>query len=86
MAASEFTAGVGLTDEQRIDWLRLIRSENVGPRTFRTLLNHCGGALKPARLYTRAEAEREIAAARRRGGTASCSSRSASRTTRRGFA
>jgi DNA processing protein len=33
-----------LTDEQRIDWLRLIRSENVGPRTFRTLLNHCGGA------------------------------------------
>jgi len=24
--------GVRLTDEQRIDWLRLIRSENVGPR------------------------------------------------------
>ena len=33
-----------LTDEQRIDWLRLIRSENVGPRTFRTLVNHYGGA------------------------------------------
>ena len=33
-----------LTDEQRLDWLRLIRSDNVGPRTFRTLLNHCGGA------------------------------------------
>jgi DNA processing protein len=29
-----------LTDEQRLDWLRLIRSENVGPRTFRALLNH----------------------------------------------
>ena len=29
----------GLTDEQRIDWLRLIRSENVGPRTFQALLN-----------------------------------------------
>jgi hypothetical protein len=22
----------GLTDSQRLDWLRLIRSENVGPR------------------------------------------------------
>ena len=36
--------GHHLTDEQRLDWLRLIRSENVGPRTFRTLLNHFGGA------------------------------------------
>jgi DNA processing protein len=35
---------VRLTDEQRIDWLRLIRSQNVGPRTFRSLLNHFGGA------------------------------------------
>ena len=33
-----------LTDAQRIAWLRLIRSENVGPRTFRNLLNHCGSA------------------------------------------
>lgn len=24
--------GVQLTDEQRIDWLRLIRSQNIGPR------------------------------------------------------
>jgi hypothetical protein len=23
---------ITLTDEQRIDWLRLIRSDNVGPR------------------------------------------------------
>ena len=30
--ANEFTAGVRLTDAQRLDWLRLIRSENVGPR------------------------------------------------------
>jgi hypothetical protein len=29
---SESGAGVRLTDEERIDWLRLIRSENVGPR------------------------------------------------------
>jgi len=35
---------VRLSDEQRIDWLRLIRSQNVGPRTFRSLLNHFGGA------------------------------------------
>jgi DNA processing protein len=35
---------IRLTDEQRLDWLRLIRSQNVGPRTFRALLNHFGGA------------------------------------------
>ncbi|MDO8397761.1 MAG: DNA-processing protein DprA, partial [Bradyrhizobium sp.] len=33
-----------LTDTERIDRLRLIRSDNVGPRTFRSLLNHFGSA------------------------------------------
>jgi len=33
---------VRLTDDERIDWLRLIRSERVGPRTFRSLLQHFG--------------------------------------------
>lgn len=33
-----------LTDAQLVDWLRLIRSENVGPRTFRQLINRFGGA------------------------------------------
>lgn len=33
-----------LTEAQRLAWLRLIRSENVGPATFRDLLNHCGSA------------------------------------------
>jgi DNA processing protein len=33
-----------LSDEQRVAWLRLIRSENVGPVTFRELINHFGGA------------------------------------------
>src|ERR1700748_44346 len=33
-----------LTDAQRIDWLRLIRSDNVGPRTFRSLVHHFGRA------------------------------------------
>jgi DNA processing protein len=32
-----------LSEEQRLDWLRLIRSDNVGPRTFRDLVNHYGG-------------------------------------------
>ncbi len=80
----ESTHGVGLTDEQRIDWLRLFRSQNVGPRTFRTLLNHFGGA-RPAlealpelarrggsaapQIYSRAQAEREIDAARKLGVT-----------------
>ena len=35
---------VRLTEEQRIDWLRLIRSQNIGPRTFQSLINHFGGA------------------------------------------
>ena len=74
--------GARLTDEQRIDWLRLIRSENVGPRTFRALVNQFGGASaalealpdlarKGGRLIlkvtTRAEAEREMEAATRLG-------------------
>lgn len=71
-----------LTDEQRLDWLRLIRSENVGPRTFRALINQFGGASgalealpdlarKGGRLLlkvtSRAEAEKEMAAATRLG-------------------
>jgi gluconate kinase len=32
VAGSESTSGAALTDEQRIDWLRLIRSDHVGPR------------------------------------------------------
>src|ERR1700690_3794975 len=41
---NEGTQAIRLTDEQRLDWLRLIRSQNVGPRTFRALVNHFGGA------------------------------------------
>jgi DNA processing protein len=36
--------GVRLSEEQRLDWLRLIRSDNIRPRTFRELVNHYGGA------------------------------------------
>lgn len=35
-----------LTDKQRFNWLRLIRSEHVGPATFRDLFNHYGSAEK----------------------------------------
>jgi DNA processing protein len=75
--------GVHLTDEQRLDWLRLIRSPNVGPRTFRTLINHFGGARAAlealpslarrggargaTRVCARADAEREITAAEKLG-------------------
>jgi DNA processing protein len=74
-----------LTDEQRLDWLRLIRSDNVGPRTFRALVNHYGGARAvlaalpdlarrggasgPPRICSLAEAEREVAASRALGVT-----------------
>jgi len=33
-----------LSDRQRLAWLRLLRSENVGPRSFRELVNRFGGA------------------------------------------
>ena len=75
MTENESTTGVRLTDEQRLDWLRLIRSDNVGPRTFRTLVNHYGGARAalaalpelarrggakgPARVASREDAQRE---------------------------
>ncbi|WP_024515563.1 DNA-processing protein DprA [Bradyrhizobium sp. Tv2a-2] len=35
---------IEITDAERLDRLRLIRSENVGPRTFRSLLAHCSSA------------------------------------------
>ncbi len=74
--------GVQLTDEQRIDWLRLIRSPNVGPRTFRALINHFGGAraalqalpslarrggASAVEICSREAAERELAAAEKLG-------------------
>ncbi len=37
-------SGIQLTEQQRFDWLRLIRTESVGPRTFRSLMSRFGGA------------------------------------------
>ena len=71
-----------LNHHQRVAWLRLIRSENVGPATFRALVNEFGGAeaaidalpllsrrggRSDIRLCTEAEAEAELEAADRLG-------------------
>ncbi|OJX79504.1 DNA-processing protein DprA [Magnetospirillum sp. 64-120] len=50
-----------LSDSERLDWLRLIRSENVGPRTFLRLLERYGSA---------ARALAELPELARRGGRA----------------
>ena len=75
-------AGVRLNDAQRLDWLRLIRSESIGPQTFRALINRhqsAAGALaalpqlaaqrgKPIRIMSLDEAHAEIDALERIGG------------------
>jgi len=38
-ASKEPKFGARLNARQRLAWLRLIRSENVGPATFRALVN-----------------------------------------------
>jgi DNA processing protein len=39
-----FNPTIQLTDAERIGYPRLIRTDNVGPRTFRSLLQHFGSA------------------------------------------
>jgi DNA processing protein len=72
-----------LDDAQRLACLRLIRSENVGPATFRALVNHYGGARealaalpdvarksgrsRPIRIHPADQAEEELAAATKAG-------------------
>jgi len=72
-----------LTDNERLDWLRLIRSENVGPVTFYQLLDRFGSAAaalaalpdiarrggrsRPLGIGTKAAAERELAEISRLG-------------------
>lgn len=38
------SSGIRLSEQQRMDWLRLSRCEGVGPRTFQGLINRFGGA------------------------------------------
>ena len=72
-----------LNDAQRLACLRLIRTENVGPVTFRELINHYGGAeealealpglalaggsRRPINICKVGDAERELEAAHRIG-------------------
>jgi len=76
-------AGPHLSDRQRLHWLRLIRTPNVGPASFRDLINRfgsaetaiemlpqitmAGGANRLVRVPSVAEAEAELEAARRHG-------------------
>jgi len=82
-AAGARRTGIALTEKQRIAWLRLIRSDNVGPATFRDLINHFGsaeaalaalpelsfrgGATRAIRIAGVDEALRELEAAERFG-------------------
>ena len=81
--AERAAKGIRLTDKQRIAWLRLIRSDNVGPVTFRDLINHFGtaetalamlpelsargGSSRAIRVASEQEALAELEAARRHG-------------------
>jgi DNA processing protein len=72
-----------LDEPERIACLRLIRSDHVGPVTFRDLINHYGGAsaalealpelsrrggrMRPAPVCPKSDAEAELDAARRAG-------------------
>lgn len=72
-----------LDAQQRLDWIRLSHSENVGPQTFRLLMRKFGGAgqaleqlpdlslrggkSKPVKVLPQAEAEKAIAAAEKLG-------------------
>ncbi|QBR72001.1 DNA-protecting protein DprA [Beijerinckiaceae bacterium] len=74
---------VELNDAERFDWLRLVRSENIGPRTFQLLLSRYGSAGaalsalpdliargqagRPIRIATLEDVDRELDAVRRQG-------------------
>jgi len=74
------TGGSGrITDAERVDWLRLMRSDNIGPITFRDLLTEYGdataaldalpalaarGGRRQYRICSEAEAEAELDAVR----------------------
>ena len=80
---SKPAVGPRLSDRQRLSWLRLIRTPNVGPASFRQLINRfgsaeaalemlpelmiSGGASRIARIPSVAEAEAELEAAGQAG-------------------
>lgn len=87
MSFNEPRPGIQLTDAMRVDWLRLIRSENVGPATFADLLrqyNTASEALaalpelasragrKQLRIASESDVEREIELVHRKGARLVC--------------
>lgn len=75
--------GIRLSDRQRLNWLRLIRTDNIGPVTFRDLILFCGsassaiemlpdlnirgGSARPIRVLSMDDAERELETIERSG-------------------
>ncbi len=75
--------GIRLSDRQRLNWLRLIRTDNIGPVTFRDLILFCGsassaiemlpdlnirgGSARPIRVMSMDDAERELETIERSG-------------------
>jgi DNA processing protein len=75
---------VTLDEDERFDWLRLLRCENVGPQTFRALFKRYGSAKaalaalpaliaggklsRPVRVASIDEVEKEVAATHSAGG------------------
>ncbi|NKC22946.1 DNA-protecting protein DprA [Ochrobactrum oryzae] len=75
--------GIRLSDRQRLNWLRLIRTDHIGPVTFRDLILFCGsasnaiemlpdlnirgGSARPIRVMSMDDAERELETIERAG-------------------
>ncbi|BDA84480.1 DNA processing protein DprA [Aureimonas sp. SA4125] len=88
MSKPDAPTGIRLGPEQRLAWLRLIRSENVGPVTFRALINRFGsaqaalealpslaqrgGSTRSVRVASAEAAEAEMAQAERLGARFVC--------------
>src|SRR6266568_2038554 len=80
--AERALAARDLEPQERLDWLRLSRSEGVGPVTFYALLRRFGSAAsalealprlsRPAIAMSRRDAEKELAAIERLGGRLVC--------------
>ncbi|QLC52498.1 DNA-protecting protein DprA [Bartonella alsatica] len=80
---TEMNKGILLTDRQRLNWLRLLRSENIGAVSFRNLIDHYktaenalaalpelskkSGLYTPIRIATLEDTEKEMQKAERLG-------------------
>lgn len=80
---TEINKGILLTDHQRLSWLRLLRSENIGAVSFRNLIDHYktaenalaalpelirkGGGSASTKIASLEDAEKEIQEAERLG-------------------